>query len=41
MIGLDRVTLNKIESGFGNPTIKTLGRIAVGLGVEIQELLPR
>lgn len=41
MIGLDRVTLNKIESGCGNPTIKTLERIAEGLDIEIQELLTR
>ena len=35
MIELDRVTLDRIESGIGNPTIDTLQRIADGLGVEI------
>ena len=36
---LDRVTLNKIESGTGNPTFETLLRIAGGLDVEVQDLL--
>ena len=35
----DRVTLNRIESGKGNPTIDTLGRIADGLDVTIEDLL--
>ena len=39
MIELDRVTLNRIESGQGNPTLGTLERIAEGLDIEIQELL--
>lgn len=38
MIGLDRVTLNKIESGCGNPTIKTLERIAEGLDTSLFEV---
>ena len=38
MIGLDRVTLSRIESGTGNPTIGTLQRIADGLGTEVPEL---
>lgn len=37
-LGLDRPTLNSIESGNGNPTIETLCRIAEGLGVELGEL---
>jgi len=35
MIGLDRVTLNNIERGEGNPTLETLIRIADGLDVEV------
>ena len=35
---LDRVTLNKIESGIGNPTLDTLMRIAAGLDVELEDL---
>lgn len=34
MIGLDRVTLNRIERGEGNPTLETLIRIADGLDVD-------
>ena len=39
MIELDRVTLSRIESGIGNPTIETLHRIADGLGVDIAEFV--
>lgn len=39
VLELDRVTLNRIESGHGNPTLSTLERIADGLDVSIQELL--
>ena len=35
MINLDRVTLNRIESGVGNPTVETLQRIADGLEVDV------
>ena len=35
MIELDRVTLNRIESGVGNPTVETLQRIADGLEVDV------
>ena len=39
MLELDRVTLNRIESGSGNPTVGTLERIASGLGLSLTELL--
>ena len=39
VLELDRVTLNRIEAGKGNPTIDTLARIAQGLDVGIDELL--
>lgn len=39
MLELDRVTLNRIESGGGNPTLETLERIASGLGLSLAELL--
>lgn len=39
VLELDRVTLNRIEAGKGNPTIDTLARIAQGLDVSIEELL--
>ena len=39
MLELDRVTLNRIESGAGNPTLATLERIASGLGLSLTELL--
>lgn len=38
---LDRVTLNQIESGTGNPTLETLVRIADGLGADIEDLFGR
>lgn len=41
MLELDRVTLNKIESGTANPTFETLVRIANGLGAEVEELFER
>lgn len=37
-LGLDRVTLNQIESGKGNPTLETLARIAWGLDKELSDL---
>ena len=37
-LGLDRPTLNAIESGTGNPTFETLCRIADGLGVKLNAL---
>lgn len=39
VLELDRVTLNRIESGNGNPTLSTLERIADGLGITLPELL--
>ena len=39
MLELDRVTLNRIESGGGNPTLDTLERIASGLGLSLADLL--
>ena len=39
VLELDRVTLNRIEAGKGNPTIDTLARIAQGLDVSLEELL--
>ena len=39
VLELDRVTLNRIEAGKGNPTIDTLARIAQGLYVSLEELL--
>ncbi len=39
MLELDRVTLNRIESGAGNPTLGTLERIASGLGLSLADLL--
>lgn len=38
MLELDRVTLNRIESGTGNPTLGTLERIASGLGLSLTQL---
>ena len=39
VLELDRVTLNRIEAGKGNPTLGTLERIAAGLEVTIEDLL--
>lgn len=36
--GVDRSTLNAIESGKGNPEIETLVRIANGLDIDFDEL---
>lgn len=38
MICFDRSTLTLIENGAGNPTIRSLERIAEGLEVPIEEL---
>ena len=38
MIKLDQATLNRIESGIGNPTIETPHRIADGLSIDVAEL---
>ncbi|MGI6221614.1 MAG: helix-turn-helix transcriptional regulator [Coriobacteriales bacterium] len=38
VLELDRVTLNRIESGNGNPTLGTLERIAAGLDLTLEEL---
>ena len=37
-INIDDGSLRRIESGKTNPTIKTLEKIANGLGVDIKEL---
>lgn len=39
MVGVDRTVLNSIELGRGNPTIKTLIKIADGLGVNVAYFL--
>ena len=39
VLEIDRVTLNRIESGKGNPTLGTLERIAEGLDLTLEELL--
>ena len=39
VLELDRVTLNRIESGKGNPTLSTLERIAEGLDITLESLL--
>lgn len=41
VIELDRVTLNRIEAGKGNPTLGTLASIAEGLDVNLRDLLER
>lgn len=38
LLEMDRVTLNRLEAGRGNPTLGTLERIAEGLDVPIEEL---
>lgn len=38
MIELDRATLIHIECGVGNPKIRTLAKIADGLGVDLADL---
>ena len=39
VLELDRVTLNRLESGQGNPTLSTLERIAEGLDITLETLL--
>ncbi len=39
VLDLDRVTLNRIEQGIGNPTLDTLARIADGLDIPFDDLL--
>ena len=39
VLELDRVTLNRIEAGVGNPTLGTLERIADGLEISLVDLL--
>ncbi len=38
IIHCDRSTLTRLENGIGNPTIRSLERIAQGLGVSPEEL---
>lgn len=37
--GIPRTTLSHIESGAGNPSLKTLSKLAMALGVHYEELL--
>lgn len=37
--GIPRTTLSHMESGMGNPSLKTLSKLAVALGVSYEELL--
>jgi transcriptional regulator with XRE-family HTH domain len=38
-VGLDQASISDIENGDANPTVRTLGRLASGLGVEASRLL--
>ncbi len=38
-IGIQQASLSKIETGEGNPSIQTLGRIATGLGKKLVVIL--
>lgn len=38
MVGIDRTVLNSIELGDGNPTVKSLVKIAEGLNVNVATL---
>lgn len=38
MVGIDRTVLNSIELGNGNPTVKSLIKIAEGLNTDIASL---
>jgi len=37
--GLDQASISDIENGDANPTVRTLGRVAAGLGVDASVLL--
>lgn len=39
--GVDRATLNQVELGRRSPTIATLERLAVALGVEVADFFPK
>jgi transcriptional regulator with XRE-family HTH domain len=39
--GIDRVTLVHIETGRSSPTVETLQKLAVALGVEVADFFPR
>ncbi len=39
--GVDRATLNQVEKGRRSPTIATLERLAVALGVEVADFFPK
>lgn len=41
MVGVHYNQILKIEQGVANPSIRTLYRIAEGLEVEIEDLLPK
>lgn len=39
MVGVDQTYLSRLEQGRGNPTIRTLAKIAKGLGLEVRDLV--
>jgi transcriptional regulator with XRE-family HTH domain len=39
LAGIDRKTVNRIENGHFSPSIDTLTRLSVALGIEISKLL--
>lgn len=39
MVGVDQTYLSRLEQGRGNPTIRTLAKIAKGLGLEVGDLV--
>jgi transcriptional regulator with XRE-family HTH domain len=39
LAGIPRTTLSHIESGTGNPSLKTLSKLALALGIHYEELL--
>ena len=39
MVGINRLTLRRIESGDANPTLDVMYRISEGLGVPLSELI--
>jgi transcriptional regulator with XRE-family HTH domain len=41
MADIDKVTLIRIETGRGNPTVETLGKLATALDVEMADLFPK
>lgn len=39
MVGVDQTYLSRLEKGRGNPTIRSLAKIAQGLGLEVRDLI--